>query len=454
MAAPDTVYRYYTNLQTKDSNGNVLNIRAAKPLLSYTDLATFKDKFKLSGVLWINNPDVPPANDAYDAGDSNRDGIIGYVKTDNSDGMAAFHDIREGTFGSDSNSKDYATRTWSRRALLKVLNGVECIILNDAGLNRRADVSVLRPYYPFCNKFSIDITVKSSPYNTTNESTFRYIVGSTNVIDSFSDIIGMDKSKSNWGGTYQGNEVHGDILPIDSTYNTPITTEVTTKNEEGTYIKSRIINLGDRIHENGLYLFYKSTEPTYANEYDEIKYMYLYQGGRYGDITIPHYGYDDIASRLIPVGHVDGIPLYSNSLLDYNPITETYNNTSYKAVTGWYTDRANLRSYYVDSNGNITTFKTVTDPEPPPTFTTIGYYAYSNKSLEIALGQANGQQTIQGNIYMHNTDGKYYKSQTQSISNYALEGWYVLSNTTPETSYWIKINSTGDVIESSNNPKP
>lgn len=185
MAAPDRVYRYYTNLKTKDSNGNVLNIRTAKPLLSYTDVNTFKDKFKLSGVLGINNPDVPSANDAYDAGDSNRNGIIGFVKADNSDGMAEFHDIRTGSFGSDQTSKDYSTRTKSRAALARTLDGVECIVLNDAGLNRRGEAvfrenivsPVIYPCYFYVkeNKVRINGYFAAPPYNQISTCIIRII---------------------------------------------------------------------------------------------------------------------------------------------------------------------------------------------------------------------------------------------------------------------------------------
>lgn len=185
MAAPDTVYRYYTNLKTKDSNGNVLNIRTAKPLLSYTDVNTFKDKFKLSGVLKVDNPIIPSSDDSYDAGDSNRNGIIGFVKADNSDGMAEFHDIRTGSFGSDQTSKDYSTRTKSRAALARTLDGVECIVLNDAGLNRRGEAvfrenivpPIVYPCYFYVkeNKVRINGYFVAPPYNQISTCIIRII---------------------------------------------------------------------------------------------------------------------------------------------------------------------------------------------------------------------------------------------------------------------------------------
>lgn len=185
MAAPDRVYRYYTNLKTKDSNGNVLNIRTAKPLLSYTDVNTFKDKFKLSGVLKVDNPIIPSSDDSYDAGDSNRNGIIGFVKADNSDGMAEFHDIRTGSFGSDQTSKDYSTRTKSRAALARTLDGVECIVLNDAGLNRRGEAvfrenivpPIVYPCYFYVkeNKVRINGYFVAPPYNQISTCIIRII---------------------------------------------------------------------------------------------------------------------------------------------------------------------------------------------------------------------------------------------------------------------------------------
>lgn len=375
MAAPDTVYRYHTNLQTKDSNGNVLNIRAAKPLLSYTDLATFKDKFKLSGVLGINNPDVPSANDAYDAGDSDRNGIIGYVKANNSDGMAAFHDIREGTFGSDSNSKDYTTRTWSRRASLKVLNGVECIILNDAGLNRRADVPILRPYFPFCNKFSVILTINSAVYNTSYQGVLTIEYKDNNnltqtIAYQLYDVLSQDTQYKISG--------FGKDIPVGSLYNKQYSLNITTSNEEGNTSVIYSGNFGDEV-ESPYLMKYSPAEPTDGTEYNDTRSVFMYVGGKVADNTKPHYGSVDLPFITTEIDPNSPIALYSyyNPLLDYDPATKTFNNSTYKSLTGWYIisySSTQNKAYYVDSNGMIRKYKLFNKPAVSPVYEITVHY--------------------------------------------------------------------------------
>ena len=182
MAAPDRVYRYFTNLKAKDNVNDVYFIRCAKPLLTYIPNgavtkeqkeAAIKSLFKLDGILWLKNPDVPhSASDANikvevedpthpgqtieiddpDLGDPDRSGFIGYVFR-NSDN-AAFHDTRTGPInnGVQSIATDFSRRSWSRASRLRYREWFdpevpnsdkgEAIILNDAGLNRRGECAV------------------------------------------------------------------------------------------------------------------------------------------------------------------------------------------------------------------------------------------------------------------------------------------------------------------------
>jgi hypothetical protein len=182
MAAPDRVYRYFTNLKAKDSDNDVYFIRCAKPLLTYIPNgavtreqkeAAIKSLFKLDGILWLKNPDVPhsasdadikvevedPTNpgqtieiDDPDLGDPDRSGFIGYV-FQNGDN-AVFHDIRTGPInnGVQSIATDFSRRSWSRASRLRYREWFdpevpnsdkgEAIILNDAGLNRRGECAV------------------------------------------------------------------------------------------------------------------------------------------------------------------------------------------------------------------------------------------------------------------------------------------------------------------------
>ena len=188
MAAPDRVYRYFTNLKAKNHTQNgddIFYVRCAKPLSSYVtsnlspsaQLEELKTKFRIDGILWIKNPDVPhtasdpditvdieiedPENpgqtitiqiDDPDLGDPDRSGFIAYVYPQGAN--AAFHDIRgyDGTpisnnGGNNNNygSTDYRNRSWSRASKFryKDFDDTEAaVILNDAGLNRRGEATV------------------------------------------------------------------------------------------------------------------------------------------------------------------------------------------------------------------------------------------------------------------------------------------------------------------------
>lgn len=173
MAAPDRAYRYFTNLISKTTDGNSQvkhYIRCAKPLSAYISqssvtsqeqIAEFCAKFKVDGILWVKNPDVPKqANDDPntvtiidpndpneedtltiidpDLSDSNRDGIIAYVYPNGQN--AIYHDIRTTINGGNSQYTDFSNRSWSRASKFrykKYGDSEEAIILNDAGLNRR-----------------------------------------------------------------------------------------------------------------------------------------------------------------------------------------------------------------------------------------------------------------------------------------------------------------------------
>lgn len=187
MAAPDRVYRYFTNLKSKNhtqSGDDIFYVRCAKPLSTYIGPLTqglpidqVKNKFKIDGILWIKNPDTPhqatdpditvdieiedPENpgqtitiqiDDPDLGDSNRDGFIAYVYPSGEN--AIFHDIRgiDGTpisnnGGNNNNygATDYSNRSWSRASKFRYKDSNDeeaAIILNDAGLNRRGECKV------------------------------------------------------------------------------------------------------------------------------------------------------------------------------------------------------------------------------------------------------------------------------------------------------------------------
>lgn len=178
MAAPDRAYRYFTNLISKTTDGNSQTkhyIRCAKPLSAYISqssvtsqeqIAEFCAKFKVDGILWVKNPDVPKqANDDPntvtiidpndpneedtltiidpDLSDSNRDGIIAYVYPNGQN--AKYHDIRTSINGGNSQYTNYRNRSWSRASKFrykKYGDSEEAIILNDAGLNRRGDCSI------------------------------------------------------------------------------------------------------------------------------------------------------------------------------------------------------------------------------------------------------------------------------------------------------------------------
>lgn len=173
MAAPDRVYRYFTNLISKTPNGTASGykqfIRCAKPLSSYISSGSntyalkeqdFCNKFKVDGILWVKNPDVPktaldnPNTVTIDGnitivdpdlGDPDRDGIIAYVYP--SGANAAFHDM-DTTVSSprtDPTATDYTTRAWTRASKFryKKYNDSEAaIILNDGGLNRKGEATV------------------------------------------------------------------------------------------------------------------------------------------------------------------------------------------------------------------------------------------------------------------------------------------------------------------------
>lgn len=192
MAAPDRVYRFFTNLLSKEyslTEQNPLVIRGAKPLRAYvtpntsysSQLDELKQKFKIDGILWLKNPNTPsvPHSDQTDEdnpdtvsitdpssptqtitiadpdmNDPDRDAFIAYVWAPAGEGGTdissnyKFHDIRgwdgEGIQG-NSNATDYSTRSWSRASKLRYkeynVNGT-AVILNDAGLNRRGDCAI------------------------------------------------------------------------------------------------------------------------------------------------------------------------------------------------------------------------------------------------------------------------------------------------------------------------
>lgn len=192
MAAPDRVYRLFTNLLSKEyslTEQNPLVIRGAKPLRAYItpnisdyslQLDELKQKFKIDGILWLKNPNTPsvphsdqtdeddpdtvsitdPSDPTHtrtiadpDMNDPDRNAFIAYVWAPAGEGGTdissnyKFHDIRgwdgEGIQG-NSNATDYSTRSWSRASKLRYkeynVDGT-AIILNDAGLNRRGDCS-------------------------------------------------------------------------------------------------------------------------------------------------------------------------------------------------------------------------------------------------------------------------------------------------------------------------
>ena len=174
MAAPDRVYRYFTNLKAKNSaqNPDTFFIRVAKPLAAYVTAGTapaaqveeLKAKFKIDGILWIKNPDVPKASNAEDKtveiidpadttatitiedpdlGDPDRSGFIAYVYP--SGPNAAYHDIRETISGGNYSATDYSLRSWSRASKFRYKDSDDseaAIILNDAGLNRRGSCAI------------------------------------------------------------------------------------------------------------------------------------------------------------------------------------------------------------------------------------------------------------------------------------------------------------------------